>query len=159
MSPLLRRLVGWETMTLFTLDLLSGYISGTPWDQPFKILQSVLRETLFFVQLHPSVLPWLEIQHCQPKKRQSNCYDKNSPDHTGMSAQREDDEEKEGNWKVGVSVIVVRPPPHQISSTPHLITSIQGVRCCHHWSRGFLCCLRQTCWIRWDPPLFCHFLP
>merc|ERR1712083_336532 len=28
-------------------------------------------------------------------------------DHTGMSAQREDDEEKEGNWKVGVSVIVV----------------------------------------------------
>ena len=32
-----------------------------------------------------------------------------------MSVQREDDEEKEGNWKVGVSVIVVQPPPHQIS--------------------------------------------
>ena len=45
--------------------ILYIYISGTPWDQPFKILQSVLRETLFFVQLHPSVLPWLEIQHCQ----------------------------------------------------------------------------------------------
>ena len=34
-----------------------------------------------------------------------------------MSAQREDDEEKEGNWKVGVSVIVVRPPPYLIFVT------------------------------------------
>ena len=51
-----------------------------------------------------------------------------------MSAQREDDEEKEGNWKVGVSVIVVRPPAlllikPLICPQLLLITSLRWNRC------------------------------